>query len=247
MAAMMAARMVARLAGPLPVRLVEASSLKVTSRRTDVVVRLDGPVLADEAGQVAGGGVGAGQAGDGVDGLAGGLTGGGVLAPAGDLDGLAGVREVQAADVSGLQGAGLDAAVPGLAGGAAARYLPPGQRLDPGVQQRLVFLHDGDVVGFLVVCQPVQVRPDRVEGVGGHHGAVQVQDSRSSVKWLVSLCLTSTSRWSRSRPPCSATPGRWTRVPSARRAPREVLPSTATALNRSRASAFACPAARRAR
>jgi hypothetical protein len=35
-------------------------------------------------------------------------------------------------------------------------------------------------------------------------------------------------------------------VPSARRAPREVLPSTATALNRPRASAFACPAARRA-
>ena len=32
MAAMMAARMVARLAGPLPVRLVEVSSLKVTSR-----------------------------------------------------------------------------------------------------------------------------------------------------------------------------------------------------------------------
>ena len=34
---------------------------------------------------------------------------------------------------------------PALAGGAAARYLPPGQRLDPGVQQRLVLLHqEGD-------------------------------------------------------------------------------------------------------
>jgi hypothetical protein len=33
----------------------------------DMVVRLDGPVLADEAGQVLRGGVGAGQAGDGVD------------------------------------------------------------------------------------------------------------------------------------------------------------------------------------
>ena len=62
----------------------------------DVVVRLDGPVLADQAGQVPRGGVGAGQAGDGVDGLAGGLAGGGVLPPPGDLDGLAGVREVQA-------------------------------------------------------------------------------------------------------------------------------------------------------
>src|ERR1700730_8381557 len=36
-----------------------------------VVMRLDGPVLADQAGQVRRGGVRAGQAGDGVDGLAG--------------------------------------------------------------------------------------------------------------------------------------------------------------------------------
>ena len=49
----------------------------------DMVVRLDGPVLADQAGQVAGGGVSAGQAGDGVDGLAAGLAGSGVLPPAG--------------------------------------------------------------------------------------------------------------------------------------------------------------------
>ena len=49
----------------------------------DVVVRLDGPVLADQAGQVLRGGVRAGQAGDGVDGLAGGLAGGGVLAAGG--------------------------------------------------------------------------------------------------------------------------------------------------------------------
>jgi hypothetical protein len=94
-----------------------------------VVVCLDGPVLADEAGQVLRGGVGAGQAGDGVDGLAGDLAGGGVLPPAGDLDGLAGAGEVQVADVGGLQGAGLGAAVPGLAGGDAGRYLPQGRAL----------------------------------------------------------------------------------------------------------------------
>src|SRR5271166_4063798 len=134
------------------------SSVFAECHVTDVVVRLDGPVLADEAGQVLRGGMGAGQAGDGVDGLAGGLAGGGVLPPAGDLGGLAGPGEVQAADVGGLQGAGLDAAVAGAAGGAAGRYLPPGQGLDLGVQQRLVFLHDGDVVGFLVFYQPVQVR-----------------------------------------------------------------------------------------
>jgi hypothetical protein len=41
--------------------------------------------------------------------------------------------------VGGLEGAGLGAAVPGVAGDAAGRYLPPGQGLDPGIQQRLVF------------------------------------------------------------------------------------------------------------
>ena len=86
------------------------------SKVADVVVSLDGPLLADQAGQVTGGGLGAGQAGDGVDGLAGGPAGGGVLPPPGDLDGLAGMREVQAADVRGLQGAGLGAAVPPLPG-----------------------------------------------------------------------------------------------------------------------------------
>src|SRR5947207_3393807 len=96
----------------------------------DMVVRLDGPLLADEPGQVLRGGISAGQAGDGVYGLAGGPAGGGVLAPAGDLDGLAGVREVQAADMGGLHGAGLGAAVPSLAGDGAGRYLPPGQGPD---------------------------------------------------------------------------------------------------------------------
>jgi hypothetical protein len=36
----------------------------------DVVVGLDGPVVTDESGEVVGAGLGAGQAGDGVDGLA---------------------------------------------------------------------------------------------------------------------------------------------------------------------------------
>jgi len=92
MAAVTAARRVARLTGPLPVRLVELSSPKVTSRPW--VVRLDGPLLADQAGQVAGGGLGAVQAGDGVDGLPGGPAGGGVFPPAGDLDGLAGAGKI---------------------------------------------------------------------------------------------------------------------------------------------------------
>src|SRR5438876_119831 len=104
------------------------------SKVADVVVSLDGPLLADQAGQVTGGGLSAGQAGDGVDGLTGGLPGGGVAPPPGDLDGLAGMREVQAADVGGLQGAGLGAAVTLFAGEAAGRDLPPGQGADLGVQ-----------------------------------------------------------------------------------------------------------------
>jgi hypothetical protein len=52
LAAMIAARMVARLAGPLPVRLVAVSSGE--GHVSDVVVCLDGPVLAHEPGQVLG-------------------------------------------------------------------------------------------------------------------------------------------------------------------------------------------------
>src|SRR5689334_4847298 len=90
----------------------------------DVVVSLGGPLPADQPGQVAGCGISAGQAGDGVGGLARDPAGGDLLTPAGDLDGLAGVREVQAGDVGGLDGAGLGAAVPFLAGDAAGRDLP---------------------------------------------------------------------------------------------------------------------------
>jgi hypothetical protein len=113
-----------------------------------VVVRLDGPVFPDKPGQVLCASLGAGQAGDGVGGLAGTPAGGGVLPVAADLDGLAGAGEFQAADVSSLQGAGLSAAVPSLAGDAGGRYLPPGQGPDLGVQQRLVPFHDRDAVGF---------------------------------------------------------------------------------------------------
>ena len=120
-AAVTAARTVARLAGPL----AEASSRKVTSRtwwcasmdHCSRTRRARSPAVA----------LSAGQAGDGVDGLPGGPAEGGVLPPAVDLDGLAGVREVQAGDVGGLRGAGLGAAVPPLAGEATGRHLRQGR------------------------------------------------------------------------------------------------------------------------
>ena len=70
-------------------------------------MRLNRPVLAHETGQAGRGGLGAGQARDRVDGLPGDLPGGRVLPPAGDLEGLAGPGEVQAANVRSLEGAGL--------------------------------------------------------------------------------------------------------------------------------------------
>jgi len=190
---MTAARMVARLTGPLPVRLAAASSLKVRSET--VVVSLDGPLLADQAGQVLHGGLGAGQAGDGVNGLAGGPARRGVLPPPGDLDGLAGMRKVQAADVRGLQGAGPGAAVPSLAGCAAGRHLPPGQGPDLGVQQRLVALHDRDVLAFFWVTSQSRFARTVWRASKVTTAPARSTGPSSSVKWLVSLCLTSTSRW----------------------------------------------------
>ena len=50
-------------------------------------------------------------------------------------------------------------------------------------------LDHGDVMGFLLLYQPVQVRPHGMEGVEGHHGAVQVQgfQQRGEVAGLVVL------------------------------------------------------------
>ena len=119
MAAVMAARMVSWLAGPLPVRNLRWKSCRV-------VVCLDGPVPPGQAGLGPAGGVSAGQAGDGVDGLAGGPAGGGVLPPAGDLDGLVGAREVQVTDVGGPSGCGSRRGRAALAGGTGARCLLSG-------------------------------------------------------------------------------------------------------------------------
>ena len=50
-------------------------------------------------------------------------------------------------------------------------------------------LDHGDVVGFLLTCQPVQVRPHGMEGIEGHHGTVQVQgfQQRGEMAGLVVL------------------------------------------------------------
>jgi hypothetical protein len=81
--------MVARLAGPQPVRLVVVPSPELTSWCASMdqcsrTSRARSRAVASAPG----------QAGDCVEDLAGSLAGGGVLPPAGDLDGLAGVRNI---------------------------------------------------------------------------------------------------------------------------------------------------------
>ena len=215
---------------------------------TDVVMSLNRPLLADQAGQVAGGGLGAGQAGDGVDSLAGDLAGGDLLPPPGDLEGLAGMGEVQAADVGGFEGAGLGAAVALLAGCAAGRDLRPGQGPDLGVQQRLVAFHDGDVLRVLLADQPVQVRPHRMESIEGHHGTGQIHRSQELGEVAGLVVLDVDLDVIQQVPAMLGDAEQMDPGAVAAAGPRQVLPSTATALNRSRASAFArCRARCRAR
>jgi hypothetical protein len=102
-------------------------------------------------------------------------------------------------------------------------------------------------VGFLIAGQPVQVRPHRVQGVEGHHGTVEIERFQQRGEMAGLVVLDSDLQVVQQVPAVFGGADKWTRVPSERRAPREVLPSTATAGNRSRASVRACSAARRAR
>ncbi len=62
-----------------------------------------------------------------------------------------------------------------------------GQGPDAGVQQRLVFLHHGDVMGFLVACQAVQVRPHRPErGYGGRGERCRRRGRQPIPTWMAS-------------------------------------------------------------
>lgn len=105
-----------------------------------MVEDLDLPVAAYPGGERGCGGLGDGQAGDGVDGdgppfL---LVGEGAD-PAGEAQGLGGVREADAGgDGGGLEGAVFFAAMPTVVLAGAGRDAAPGQVLDLGVQAGLV-------------------------------------------------------------------------------------------------------------
>lgn len=86
------------------------------------------------------------------------LAGGECAAAPHDLYGLRGVGEVQVGNGDGLDPADLVAAVCGGAGLAQQRHIPPGQVLQALVQQRLVRLDHGDVMGLLVLHEEARVR-----------------------------------------------------------------------------------------
>src|SRR2546430_121259 len=91
----------------------------------DVVQRLDRPVAADVAGYLGWPGLHGGEAGDGVYGDRAPLLRLLVADPAGDPDGLHGVREVQAVAAEDLHAAALGAALPTGVGLVLNGNLPP--------------------------------------------------------------------------------------------------------------------------
>jgi len=74
-----------------------------------------------------------------------------------------------------------------------------------------------------------------VEGVGGHHSAVQVHRFQQFGEMAGLVVLDVHLEVIQQPAAVLGDAEKMTRVPSARRAPQEVLPSTATALNRPRA------------
>ena len=127
----------------------------------------DVPVAADDGREPGRAGLGGGQRGDRIDGLAGPF-----LLPAGpaaahDLDGLGGVREGQPGGHGGdFEGAALIAAVATPAGVMGDWDLPPGQGCELGEQARLVAL-DGEQVVRAAPGQAGGVATLGVHRVGG--------------------------------------------------------------------------------
>jgi hypothetical protein len=86
-----------------------------------------------------------------------------------------------------------------------------------------------------------------MKGIEAHRGAVQVHGFQERGEVAVLVVLDIHLEVIRQPTAVLGDAGEVNRVPSARRVPRQVLPSMATALNRPRAGVYACSAARRAR
>jgi hypothetical protein len=163
-----------------------------------MVQYLDLPVTAYPSDELGVGGLGGGQAGDGVDGDGPPF----LLAvqgpdPAGDADGLGGVGEGEpGGDGGGFEGAVFFAAVTPVALLAAGRDVAPGQVLDLGVQGGLVLLHGERKVRAAPV-HVVRGSALGMEGIGRDDSAVQVQaveqrdDHRDLIRFRADLGLSS--------------------------------------------------------
>jgi hypothetical protein len=81
-----------------------------------VVERLDRPVPTEQVGQPGGAGLLEGEAGDRIDDHGPPPPGPKLASPAGDLDDLRGVQDLEVVDGDGLEGAQLNAAVAAVAG-----------------------------------------------------------------------------------------------------------------------------------
>src|SRR5258706_15663633 len=107
----------------------------------DVVQGFDLPVAAYPSGELGGGGLAGGQAGDGVDGDGPPLLAGQGPDPAGDADGLGGVREGEpGGDGRGFGGAVLFAAVAAVVLPVTGGGVAPGVGFYIGIQGRVGFL-----------------------------------------------------------------------------------------------------------
>jgi hypothetical protein len=202
-------RNVAMTCGPLPVRTLQASSARVTSRMwcRPRCPSGHGGSRPGGTGQAWGGG----EAGDGVHGD--GAPAAAVQGPGavGDPQGLAGVGGVEPGDGGRLELAGLDAAVAAVAVWSAMGDVWPRQELELVVERGLVGLHAQQVVGVLVGDQPVGVLALGVERVGGDDGGPRSKRSSSGRNRAISLAVWSTWVCARTAPEVwSIAASRWT-------------------------------------
>src|SRR4029453_18096237 len=139
--------------------------------------------------------------------------------------------EVEVVDGDGLAGPQLDVAV--VAGVVAHGHVVPGQPGAPVQEGWLVGLDGEQVVRLLAGHQELGRRGVGLQRVGGHDHARKIETGEHRLEGGDLPGAPLTSRWARTtRGVWSITASRCTWPPSSRRAPRRVLPSTATARRR---------------
>jgi hypothetical protein len=192
---------------------------------------LDLPVAPQQPSQPGGVGLGGSQAGDRVGDLAAQDAPSKVGGVAVDNHDLGGVGEVDdVGDRGGADPAMLDAAVATVYGVVLRGTRPHREPIDRSDQARLVVLDHEQVIGLLVLDQPAGVGALGVQGIGGDDLTRQVHLLQQRWNSAISLGLPSTRRCAMTVPlPWASAANKCICLPARSRAPRRVLPSTATA------------------